>query len=90
MTDEQRAKRVHYHMYETCEGIREHAERIVKLEELCADLYRSLRTADIDWQSIPDFETMEELVKNFNFSETSAFAKRYTHRLKELGIEVER
>lgn len=34
MTDEQRAKRLHYHMYETCEGIQEHAERIVKLEEL--------------------------------------------------------
>lgn len=33
MTDEQRAKRIHHHMYETCEGIAEHAERIVRLEE---------------------------------------------------------
>ena len=34
MTPEQRAARLHYHLYETCEGIREHAERIVALEEL--------------------------------------------------------
>jgi hypothetical protein len=40
MTDEQRQKRIHHHMYETCEGIAEHAERIVALEELCAALYR--------------------------------------------------
>ena len=33
MTDEERAQRIHYHMYETCEGIAEHAERIVALEE---------------------------------------------------------
>lgn len=33
MTDEERKARVHYHMYETCEGIAEHAERIVRLEE---------------------------------------------------------
>lgn len=37
MTDEQRAQRVHHHTYETCEGIREHAERITKLEELVFD-----------------------------------------------------
>lgn len=34
MTPEQRAERVHHHMYDTCEGIAEHAERIVALEEL--------------------------------------------------------
>lgn len=27
-------RRIHHHMYETCEGISEHAERIVKLEEV--------------------------------------------------------
>ena len=37
MTPDQRAKRLHHHMYETCEGIREHAERIVALEELVLD-----------------------------------------------------
>ena len=31
-------ERVHYHTYTTCETPAEHAERIVKLEELCEDL----------------------------------------------------
>ncbi len=39
MTDEERRQRIHYHMYTTNEGIAEHAERIVALEELCAALY---------------------------------------------------
>lgn len=38
MTPDQRAKRLHYHLYESLEGITEHAERIVKLEELVADM----------------------------------------------------
>lgn len=42
MTDEQRQQRLRYHMYETNEGIREHAERIVDLEELCEDVIRLL------------------------------------------------
>ena len=33
MTD--RDRRVWHHMYETCETPAEHAERIVRLEELC-------------------------------------------------------
>lgn len=36
-------ERVHHHMYETCEGIAEHAERIVSLEELVQDLYGEYR-----------------------------------------------
>lgn len=39
MTDEERKQRIHHHMYTTCEGIAEHAERIVALEELCADMH---------------------------------------------------
>ena len=39
MTDEERNQRIHHHMYETCEGIAEHAERIVALEELCVALH---------------------------------------------------
>ena len=31
-------ERVRHHMYETCEGIAEHAERIVSLEELVQEL----------------------------------------------------
>ena len=37
MTDHD--KRVYHHMYETNEGIAEHAERIAKLEELLRDVY---------------------------------------------------
>lgn len=39
MTPDQRAKRLHYHLYESLEGITEHAERIVKLEELVKHLH---------------------------------------------------
>ena len=41
MTDEQRAERLHWHMYESNEGIREHAERIVALEELVEEMLKS-------------------------------------------------
>lgn len=47
MTDEERQARIHHHMYETCEGIAEHAERIVALEELCAELYMNLRNREV-------------------------------------------
>lgn len=40
MTPEQRNQRVYHHLYETCEGIAQQTERIVKLEELVAGLYR--------------------------------------------------
>jgi hypothetical protein len=39
MTDEQRVERIRYHLYESNEGIQEHAERIVALEELCLDMW---------------------------------------------------
>lgn len=32
-------ERLHYHLYDTNEGISEQSERIVKLEELVAELY---------------------------------------------------
>lgn len=38
MAEESRARRVSYHMYATCETPAEHAERIVALEELVADM----------------------------------------------------
>ena len=50
MTAEHRADRIWHHEMETCEGIREHAERIVKLEELCADMWAlsNMRCRDCD------------------------------------------
>ena len=44
MTPEQRAARIHHHTYETCEGIAEHAERFVALEELCANIFLVARS----------------------------------------------
>lgn len=41
MTD-QHDERLRHHMYETCEGIKEHAERIVALEELAIAEYKVL------------------------------------------------
>ncbi len=42
-------ERVHYHMYVTCEGIAEHAERIVALEELVADYINAACGACVAW-----------------------------------------
>lgn len=39
-------ERVHYHMYESLEGIAEHAERIVALEELAHDLWHTMELLD--------------------------------------------
>jgi hypothetical protein len=42
VTDEERKARLYHHLYETCEGIAEQSERIVRLEELAVTLYRAL------------------------------------------------
>ena len=39
MTEDQKAKGLHYHMYDSLEGIKEHSERIVELEEIASTLY---------------------------------------------------
>ena len=39
MTEDERKQRIHYHEYDTLEGIHEHAERIVELEELVDLMY---------------------------------------------------
>lgn len=48
MTDEQRAERIRYHLYESNEGIQEHAERIVALEELVLEIWRSCPVSESD------------------------------------------
>lgn len=77
MTDEQRAARIHHHEY-SGEGIREHAERIVELEELVADL--------LQWDGGPCREC-------FNYDAcTNTTGCRFwdvaRQRAAELGIEV--
>ena len=53
MTDEERKARIHHHMYETCEGIAEHAERIVALEDLCADMWHLLHHWLFEAKEVP-------------------------------------
>lgn len=75
-------ERVHHHMYETCEGIAAHAERIVSLEELVHDClaviigwswaineYKGVALVD---DSSPATQTMKELLR----------------RAKNLGVET--
>lgn len=41
-------ERVRHHLYETLEGITEHAERIASLEELVSDLWGELVMAGLE------------------------------------------
>ena len=51
-------ERVHYHMYDTCEGIAEHAERIVALEELCSDMWHEVACACME--QVTSHDTLRE------------------------------
>lgn len=44
--EEWRSERVYHHIYETCEGIQEHAERIADLEALIFDMWGALVSLD--------------------------------------------
>ncbi|MBR3383682.1 MAG: hypothetical protein IKG69_00480 [Atopobiaceae bacterium] len=76
MTDHDR--RVWHHMYETCETPAEHAERIVRLEELVADALANLRNRDCVLEIIgPGLSPAQ--------AEETASIER---RARGLGIEV--
>ena len=79
MTDEQRAERLHHHMYETCEGIREHAERIVALEELLVT-YIPMIKYSCSRYDCPLFEGCD-LTTCYAYDDA-------IDRMRELGIEV--
>ena len=102
MTDEPRAARIHYHMYESLEGIQEHAERIVELEELLTDWHEYLYGIN-GWKSSV-MNACCELCKSSNggrspCASTSAdlseshcdvYAQEVIEsRMRELGIEVD-
>lgn len=82
MTDEQRQARIHHHIYETCEGIAEHAERIVALEELVADLLRTCDHPGCD-NCVNEWSCKQNLL-----GECVEVTER-RDRARELGIEVE-
>lgn len=90
MTDEQRAKRVHHHMYETCEGIRKHAERIVALEELIADMELWLYNG-MDCTQCPFTPECDWHMAQANSIHTSCIGWDVVHRrMHELGVEVDK
>ena len=70
-------ERVHHHMYDTCEGIAEHAERIVALEELVRDMMQAWWACDNE--RCPRHDERCEKGQYCAFDE----------RAKELGIEVD-
>lgn len=60
-------ERVYHHMYETCEGIGEHAERIARLEELVLDLWGELFMAGLEAVCAGgDYDLPEGLMKETN------------------------
>jgi hypothetical protein len=79
MTDEQRNARIYHHMYETCEGIAEHAERIVALEELCADMHHYCDTL------CTECEFVNGICDGEGASECLLFT-RIEQRMDELGV----
>ena len=80
MTPEQRAARIHYHMYDTCEGIAEHAERIVRLEELVVELYEDLDGLIGDDTLVADRGRSRWLLDKNDVT-------RYRVRMSDLGID---
>ena len=66
-------ERVHYHTYTTCETPAEHAERIVKLEELAYCLFGELRF----------------LADNPELAGVYAWPYNLEEEAKELGVEVD-
>ena len=73
MTPDERAARIHHHEY-SGEGIREHAERIVALEELVLDMWDFYCVLPTD-----RYTDKEEL----------DFSVEVFRRIKELEIEVD-
>jgi len=83
MTDEKRAERLRYHMYESNEGIREHAERIVALEELVGELYEFVENVDALGSSTSCTEFCEH-------EDVCAVTGKcwFEKRMQALGLEV--
>ena len=77
MTPEQRAARLHYHMYDSLEGIEQQSERIVTLEELVMDVWRACPAYEDDCKRCQHYVGDDDIWCDFVL------------RMCELGIEVE-
>lgn len=80
MTEEQRAARLRHHLYETCEGIGEHAERIVALEEVASGLLDVAVTL-CDHTDCDECPVISSAIDKCPLHDL-------TRRSEELGIEV--
>lgn len=85
MTPEQRAARLHHHMYETCEGIREQSERIVALEELVMDAHATIESLCGIVENSPGCAICPV---NQDDDKACGSAEVYC-RMRELGVEVD-
>ena len=88
MTPDQRQARLRHHMYDTNEGIAEQSERIVALEELCADMWALLDDMCEAGGECGAFDR-----RAFDIETGVNAPCRQTDllkRMRELGIEVDR
>ena len=84
MTEEQRAKRLRHHLYETCEGIKGQSERIVNLEELVIDLWALINTS---CRKCDCYVQLSSSVGTCRLSECK-LRRAVVERMRELDIEV--
>lgn len=80
MTDHD--KRVYHHMYETNEGIWEHAERIAKLEELVRELWEGYMDPPCEDCPLKDKPVCTDCP-------ICAREAAVIDHMRELGVEVE-
>lgn len=91
MTEEEKAKRIHYHEYESCEGIEEHAERIVDLESICEDMLKDYMQCAYDkCLLVGDIDTVdgEPILESLEGTVEGARIARYIERLHEKDVMV--
>lgn len=83
-----REERIHYHTYVTCETPAEHAERIVALEELAAELYPYVCDPCPDECRYAEECNAEDNRGTDGFPLVCIACGKYRERLSEYGIEV--
>ncbi len=90
MTDEQRQQRLHYHMYDSCEGIAQQSERIVALEELVVMLHACAYGLLIDLAPSCFARDGDGCGMDCLCNGEGCCLTRIENRMSELGIEVDR
>lgn len=83
-------ERVRHHLYETNEGILEHAERIASLEELVLDMWQTMSILNVCCVNEYD-EPMScgTTCDQYGQVGNRIIGCTLQHRMHELGLEVE-